>query len=197
MEKYFTVTKEMMLGAVTYMPIKNKRDLSRQIASLCVEGKKTAEQNRAGESLMAFPAMRGEDAALKSMLLLNTLLGFYFDIELPEKDGEGKDVDSYARHDYYAGGHILNQIERFKKDEMCRERAYELLSDYKEFRIMVDTEIANLKAVNNDGLARFTAACQIFSSPEVLRELMNELKSVAGQTVETLAERGEKEPSNG
>ena len=186
----FNISKKMMRNAVTYMPVAAKRDLAKDIARLCVEGQDVAERNKPGESLLAFPPMLAEDIALKNMLLLNTLLGHYFKVDIPENDEEGKPLDSFLRHDYYAGGHILNQIERFKSDDEFRSKAFNILADYKEFKKMVDTEIFNLKERNNDVLARFVAAIQIYSDPKVIKELMEKLFAAGDEYRALMAEKG-------
>lgn len=83
--KYFKITDELMEKAKTYMPLAEKQTVSLQIAKLClldvVNEKETAEVNK----ILALPAVQGENAALKSILLQNTLLAHYFDIELSEE----------------------------------------------------------------------------------------------------------------
>lgn len=179
MEKHFMITDDLMEKAKSYMPISEKRDLSRQIADLCLIPMKTAEQNRAGEKLLAMPNMRAEDMATKQILLLRTLLGFYFDIEVDSK------ADAYEQYDFYAGEHIYNQLERYKSTAW-KNKAFDILSDFKEFRKFVDTEIFNIRANWNDPVARFTAAVQILSTPENIKELLGELQRTSDEYTEAL-----------
>lgn len=177
--KNFIISDNLMEKAKSYMPLREKEDLAKQVADLCLVPMKTAEQNRAGEKLLAMPNMRGEDMALKQILLLNTLLGFYFDIEVdPEKD-------SYEQYDFYAGAHIFNQLERYKST-MWKNKAFDILSDFKEFRKMVDTEIFNIRANWNDPVARFTSAVQILSTPENVKTLLDELKKTSEEYTDAL-----------
>lgn len=177
--KNFIISDNLMESAKSYMPLREKKDLAKQIADLCLVPMKTAEQNRAGEKLLAMPNMRSEDMALKQILLLNTLLGFYFDIKVdPEKD-------SYEQYDFYSGAHIFNQLERYK-GTMWKNKAFDILSDFKEFRKMVDTEIFNIRQNWNDPVARFTSAVQILSTPENVKALMDELKSTSEEYTEAL-----------
>ena len=171
MENTFIITDEIMAKAKTYMPLADKEDLAKQIADLCLVPMKTAEQNKIGEKLLAMPYLRAEDMAQKQMLLLRTLLGFYFDVEVdPEENG-------YTQYDFYAGAHIYNQLERFKSTEY-KTKAFDILSDFKDFKKMVDTEIYNIRANWNDPIGRFTAAMQILSTPENLKTLGEELKKM-------------------
>ena len=167
--KHFIITDELMENAVSYMPLQMKEDIARQIADLCLIPMKTAEQNKTGEKLLAMPYLRAENVAHKQMLLLRTLLSFYFDVEVDANE------NGYEQYDFYAGAHIYNQLERFKSTEY-KAKAFDILSDFKEFRKMVETEIYNIRANWNDPIGRFTAAMQILSTPENIMALREELK---------------------
>ena len=169
-----------MRAAKSYMPLKMKEELAEQIADLCLVPMKTAEQNRAGEKLLAMPNLRAEDMARKNILLMNTFLGFYFDIQIDEKK------DSYDLYDFYCGGNIINQIERFKSHPELKNKSFDLLSDFKEFKKMVETEIFNIRANWNDPIGRFTAAVQILSTPDNIKELLGELQRTSDEYTEAL-----------
>lgn len=168
--EYFELTKDMMLKAQTYMPLSAKEDLARQIAVACIRQMKTAEQNRPADKLLSLPLMTEEDCALKSILLMNTLLGFYFNIELEETD------NPYERYDYYAGGHLMNQMERFKGDRETKDIAFDILEDFREFKKMVDTMVFNEKSNANDPLGRLSATIELLSTPENIKTLVEELQ---------------------
>lgn len=168
-QQHFELTKEAMAKAKTYMPLREKETLAKQIAELSLDNIDTKKLGVANE-LVALPQLKEENLARKSCLLLNTLLGFYFDIELDaEKDGA-------ELYDEYAGGHLLNQIERFKTDAELKFKAFDILSDYKEFKKMVDIEIYNLKTVHNDGLTRLLRGLSLFATPELVEQMTAKLK---------------------
>lgn len=147
--KAFFITNEMMKKAKTYMPLSEKEDLAKQIAELCLVPLKVTEEEKK-DSRLPISLLYGEDMANKSILVMNTLLGFYFDIDV--EDGE----DPYKIYDHYAEHHILNQLERFKSDAELKNKAFDILSDFKEFKKMVDTEIFNLRTLKNDPLHRLS-----------------------------------------
>lgn len=182
----YKITKESLMNAVTYMPLRTKIDLSKDIAALCLENIDTDEQNKVGESIIALPHLKGENLALKNILLLNTLLGFYLDLDLPEKDGDGNDIDPYDLFDFYAGGHLLNQIERFKADPDVKDKVFDLLSDYKDLKKIVDTEIYNQKSNVNDIIPRMAASIAVLGSPETMKQVIEELKRVSEEKTEEL-----------
>lgn len=169
--EHFIITDEIMERAKTYMPEQQKKELAKKIADLCLAPLKTAEQNKAGEKILAMPYLRGEDMSLKRILLLRALLGFYFDIEVDPNE------DSYEQYDFYAGGHIYNQLERYKGTEY-KSKAFDILFDFKEFKKTVETEIYNIRTNWNDSLGRIIAAVQVFSTPENIKALSEELKKL-------------------
>lgn len=182
----FKITKELILKAKSYMPLEEKIAYSTSIAENCLRDYKTADQNRVGEKFLALPYLKGEDMGLKSVLLMNVLLGFYFDIELKTSDNSD---DVYKEYNKYASGNILNQIERFKSDVEIKDKVFDLIADYKDFKKMVDTEIYNLKALNNDPIARLSASIQILSTPENIKLLSEELKKVTEEYENKLDEK--------
>lgn len=180
--EYFVLTKEMMLGAETYMPLAEKTANARAIAEACVRPMETAEQNKPADRLISLPMLCEEDYALKSILLLNALLGYYFDVDVDEN------MDPFEAYDFYAGGHILNQIERFKGDRETKDIAFDILEDFREFKKMVDTIIFNEKANANDPIGRLAASIEILSTPEAIQTLMDELQKTGGELSDKVRE---------
>lgn len=171
MGKCYLLTDEVMQNAVAYMPIEAKVRFAKAIAKKCIENIPTATQNIGGENFLALPYIQGENRELKAMCLMTVLLSYYLKIETKEPFTE-------EIYNYYAGGSLLNQIERYKSVSTFRDKAFDLLTDYKEFRKFVDIEINNLVAVSNDLLARFVAAISVYSSPENIKKAMEELEKV-------------------
>lgn len=197
--EYFELTKDMMAKAKTYMPIEYKETLARAVAFRCVkpmvrlkwDGIHLSEREP-GEPVKdeptSLPDLMEEDVALKMCLLQNVLLSYYFDIEMDEE------ADPYAQYDLYAGGHLMNQIERFKADRDVKNKAFDLMEDWREFKKMVDTIIYNYKMNANDPLKRFDAMLTVFSSPENIQALVNELQKSTDEVEEKVkgAKKGRK-----
>ena len=181
----FIITKEMVLKAVTYMPLQVKIELAEQYAELCLKDVDIAEQNEIGQSIIALPHLKGEDLALKNIMLLHGLLTFYFGVEMPDLST----VNPYEMYDYYAGAHLLNQIERFKADAETKDIVFDLLADYKEFKKIVDTELYNQKANVNDLVPRLAATIAVFNKPETVTQIVEELKEIGASTTKELEKR--------
>lgn len=183
MENTFMITDEIMQNAVSYMPIEEKQELAKTIAQQCVMDIPTAKQNLEGEKFLALPYIKGEDKEIKSMCLLNVLLLHYLKISIETPMDE-------KIYNYYAGGAILNQIERYKSNFNLKSKAFDLLADYKEFRKFVDVEVNNLIAVNNDILARLMASISIFSNPDNVKKAVEELQKISVDYTQNLKEKG-------
>ena len=183
--EYFELTKDMMERAQTYMPLQTKKELAEAIARGCVRPMKRVKWNGVHvedapdvpNDPSALPDLVEEDLALKMCMLQNVLLSWYFDVEMNE------DEVTYEQYDFYAGGHLLNQIERFKSDRDLKNKAFDLAEDFREFRKMVDTIIYNHKMNVNDPLKRFDAMLSVFASPDNLKAIITELQK-AGEDME-------------
>lgn len=185
----FTLTKEMLQGAKTYMPLATKRMLAQEVAYACVRPMKRVkwdgihilpQDEDVPDTPTSLPDLMEEDIALKMCLLQNVLLSYYFDIEMDP--GE----DAYATFDYYAGSHLLNQLERFKSDRDVKNIAFDLTEDWREFKKMVDTIIYNYKMAANDPLKRFDAMLTVFSSPENIKAVVAELQKAGNEMEQKL-----------
>lgn len=167
----FIITDKMMQDAKTYLPIADKQAIAEMIASKCIKDLPTAENNLIGEKFLAMPYLKGEDRRLKDMCLLYTFLTQYLSLEI--------DLLDEKNYDYYSNDAIYNQIERYKSDFKLKNKAFDLLYDFKELRKMVDVEIENVLRVSNDPLARLMASIQTLTTPENIKIMLEELKKVS------------------
>lgn len=183
--KNFELKKEHIERAKTYMPIQDKVNLSKKIAELCIKDAEVKEENK----IFALPPEVVEDLGVKAVLLQNVLLNYYFDIELDEKR------DGYEQYDYFNRKNLLNQIERFKAESDIKNKVYDLLADYKDFKRMVDVEIYNLKTSRNDTLIRILngisllAAEKYTDDPEYFKKIIEDLS----EAIDKLAAESQKQ----
>lgn len=170
----FELKEELMKKAITYMPLTQKIVLAETIARMCMKKVKPLNEKDGVDEFLIVPSVVGEDNYKKECLLLNTLLSHYFDIKVPVMDAK--------TYDKYMGAHVLNQLERYKANPEYKEKAFDILTDFKIVRRMVDTEIFNLKTKENDMLERFMKGLSLFlaeqmtNNPEYLKKLKSELQ---------------------
>ena len=175
--KNFELTSEIMGEAKTYMPLAQKTILAEMIARKCLRPIKPQNKEENIESFLVIPSVVGEDILQKEQMLLNVLLSHYFDIKIPKMDNK--------LYDKYMGGHLLNQLERFKSDQEYKTKAFDILTDFKTIKKMVDTEIYNIKTKENDiaervlkGISLWSAG-KMTSDPEYLKKMVEEFKKFA------------------
>lgn len=180
----FVLTEEIMQKAKTYIPLADKGTLAKDIALQCVCEADTAMQNWIGEKFLPLPHLKQENTELKEILELSVFLGAYLDIDVDATK------NSYDNYDFYVGGNVFNQLERFRtyiavgdkeKTDAIRTKAFDIIADFKTFKKMVDREICNLKEAENDGLARFMAAIAVYASPESIKAALEQLKDIAAK----------------
>ena len=181
MEK-FILTTEIMDKARDYMPLADKVELATYIAEHCIEKQPTATQNKAKDLVIDLPYLRQENMALKQLMLMHTLLTYYLQIDVNEPFG-------YEDYDYYASSHILNQLERQKGNVAYKDKAFDLITDYKDFKKVLDTILFNVKTSNNDPLERFVATIELVAKPENLKELKGQLEKLTTEYNDTLIAR--------
>ena len=173
-KKRFIVTEEMVRGAADYLPLSKKVAIAKAIAPSCIIKSKTAEQNQKGLEFLALPTLWVDDMESKSLYAMSVLLMEYLKVTIPD-DFSDKDYDRYA------SSHILNQLERFKSNAELKDKVFDLLNDYRDFKKILDTEIFNEKEVRNDSVERLSAAISIVSNPENIAKMKDELEKKMGE----------------
>ena len=122
-----------------------------------------------------------------NLYLMGVLAHEYLHIPY-EGDGTGKEIIDYENlkmpanvYDQWGASHVLNQLEQMKTDRELREKVFDLLNDYKDFRWMLAHEIDILLGHNNDVVTRMMQALGA-SIKEMAADSMQELgESLQGE----------------
>ena len=120
---------------------------------------------------VAFSISGAIEAMKKKMDLLGVLVRGYLAIDFDGCDGDPwlMSADDYDR---MGGMTLLNRIDRMKKEgDVLRDKAFDLLADFRDLEKMLNTEIHANLAVMNDVVARMNMAMQSAVTPEKLQEL--------------------------
>lgn len=175
MEESFVLTRDMLLSARTYLPLAEKTAFVNENAPKCFD----RLQISAGDDAM--PPMYMENTALKSRYLMYALAAKYFGFtpETEQENGEPSALLTEEEYDYYAGGHIFSQIERFKSDAALRDRCFDLLNDYRDLERRMNAQITGLLTVQNDPVMRQSMLMR--NDMMALPGLMEELKKLGEQ----------------
>ena len=112
---------------------------------------------------------------------MGALLTFYLHMEYEGNDDLNMATDVYDR---FASSHILNQIERMKSDALMRDKAFDLIADYRELEKRVNSEIFSVLAVQNDTVARLSLVMENAMTPEEAQKALEEMEKLKADIAE-------------
>ena len=173
------LTKEMVVAARDYIPNAVKEAWVSDNAAKCFD--KLAINGTDGESV---PPMYMLNTGLKARYLMGALIGMYLNITYDvDSSDEPSLLMSEDAYDMWASSHVLNQIERWKRDAEIRDKCYDLLADYKDLEKRMSTQINSLLNVMNDNVLR--------QNEYVNAQMMEQLPALLKQVEELQARKGE------
>ena len=181
------LTIEDVLNADTYMSVTLKYALAQKLAPLCIEKVKVTYNGIAGE--MPLPDMFREDQLKKSLFLRGVALHYYL-----HKTVGGKVASDLAdllcpADEYDAWGNLHNQMERMKSSAATRDKAYDILTDFRDFERKLNAEIFAIIQTQNDPCARIMAMMGEQTTPEALEGLKEQVEAVSGLMDELKAKK--------
>ena len=162
----FKITRNIMENATTYLPIGMKELICASLARDCVKETsaiRPLEAEIESDGFMLEPVYC-ENTAKKARCMMGILLAFYLKLR-SDDETIMCDVEDY---DNWAGAHVLNQIERYKAGEF-REKAFDLLSDYREMEKMLNSAIYSVLREMNDPVKRIIHSIGAMGSEEGLQ----------------------------
>lgn len=159
----------------TYMPLMKKAEIASRCAERCLEEVRiTTEGRAAGET----PPMYRENVQKKARYLMGILLRWYLRLDFDGAEGD-EWLLSANEYDKWAGDHLMNQIERMKGEGgESRNRAFDLLGDFREMEKRVNSEIYADLQIMNDPVARFAMACTSAMTPEAVTRMAEEAEKL-------------------
>ena len=186
-----TITEEELLKASTYISVAAKESLTRYAAELCVEP--VEMKSGAGDAL---PPRYRENRRLRQQFMYGILGRYYLHREYKEQEIEYTDpatkksaitavkqlMDTEA-YDEWAGSHVINQIERFKRghSQEAANAAFDLLYDYRALEMMMMGAIRDELEKQNDLLPRIVDYMASTMTPEALQSMMGDIESMQQQ----------------
>lgn len=173
----FRITKEIMQNATTYIPIALKELIASTLARGCVRetGAIRPEDMEIEPDMFGLEPVYCESTLNKARSMMGILLAFYLKLR-SDDDSIMCDIDVY---DQWAGAHVLNQIERYKAGDM-REKAFDLLSDYREMEKMLNSAIYSVLREMNDPVKRLVHSVGAMSNEEALKNAIEMMEQASG-----------------
>lgn len=117
-------------------------------------------------------SVKVEDAMMKNVQCLLVLVDYYLKADVKDKISEN---NAFEIHNDIACGNPVNQMERFKFDPDTKRIAFDILSDYREFKKAVNTEVMNLLTVYNDPYVKLSKLLLSVLENTNLREAMEKI----------------------
>lgn len=185
---FYEITAEQAKNFNTYVPLTQKMDYAEFVAHNCLVPMEIQAGN--DSQTVALPPMYKEDIDRKSRYLMGALVVWYLRGTFEEEDEKDKALMSTVEYDKWAGGHILNQIERLKKNRETSNICFDLMSDYKDLEKKVNAECYAMVQAMNDPVSRQLAGMAASMTPEALKEAMNNLKTSQEEVEKYVAEHG-------
>ena len=173
----FIITDEMIRGAESYIPYVDKLTIVAETAEACLEPVDKGTAGIATETQLPIPQLYKERCGAKQYFLMYYFLTRYLRLDI---DSDAWNDEEY---DYYASAHIFNRLERFKSGSVTevKNKVFDILSDYKQLRSMLDTEVYDLKKSKNSALDRLQDSIALFSAPENIAKLNELMKKDLGE----------------
>lgn len=173
-----TITESDIAKASTYVPIEAKNGIARIVATFCVE-----PTDGMGDA----PVYR-ENRKIRQMFLMGILAELYLhrDYHVQKvKVGEADEQEvrllmQISEYDEWAESHVINQLERLKKDKTKKvsNTVYDLLYDYKAFEGMIFGAIRDELEARNDPLRRAAEALCVIT-PEMIKTAVASIRDAA------------------
>lgn len=161
--------KEVFINAKSYVPLMQKEEIVSYCAERCIDRVvvNTGEKFR-GDT----PPMYRENGQRKRRYLLGILVRAYLRLDF-EGCGGDRWLMSADDYDWVGGVQLINQIDRMKKQsDALRDKAYDLLADYRDLEKMMNTEINANLSIMNDVVARMSMSAASAMTPESVQELV-------------------------
>lgn len=147
MEKII-VTADMMRKSSDYIPLLERQGLIEQIAQDVIAKVRMTYIPTGETEEQPMPDRFQENRVRTSLYLMGVLANKYLHVPF---EGDDTSLMMPANlYDAWGESHVLNQIEGFRSDKELRDKAYNLLADYRDFRSALYREIETLLGHNND-----------------------------------------------
>lgn len=171
------LTEEDIRAAESYLPIEKKHSLATWMTTFCVE----RHEHRRADSPIPLPPVWKENRMTRQMFLMGVLAHLYLKkpctwqrVEFEARDGKTEQdlalLMEVEQYNEWAGSHVVNHLERLKKNKAVADKVYDLLADYKLFENMLLGAIRDEVSVRNNSGDRLAMTLALQNSDEALRE---------------------------
>ena len=166
------LTEQDILNATAYMPIEKKSVLAKELAKDCIDTYEISTGE--GDLLNIYPNIYVENLQRRMMYGMEVLLCEYLH--------QASVGDRFTAQEYNEWGEvfIFNQIDRFKssKNLEVKNKAYDIVDDYREFYRLLGAEINTILVAKNDTTVRIFEYLKTFLTPDAVKGTLEDLKKI-------------------
>ena len=185
MSKRITITEDMLSNARTFIPLAEKEEFISYCAPRCFV---IVEIGKRESSDLMEPPICKEDFFRKRRYIMGALAKLYL-----KQDYLTEDDDAWlmSREDYdmWAASHIYNQLERFKANPSVRNKAFDLLADFKLLEKCLNIETYGLLQAVNDPCTRIAEMIIKSTTPDAMAADAQALQEAADKLQQYVEER--------
>ena len=182
MEK-IVITPEILTNACDAMPIMERQELLEKIAQDCVVRVRMSYIPTGETEAKPMPERYQEYRVNTNLYLMGVLAVKYLHMSAGTEAEDDLKMPATVYDDWNAS-HVLSQIEGYKSDKDLREKAFNLLADYREFRNALYREIETLLGHNNDVVWRLIDAVNMTMKESITQAAQNELGNMTDEEKE-------------
>lgn len=172
---YYELTETDIKNAVDYIPTAEKMSFVRLVAERCFDKLDITTNESGSDENRPLPSCYKINTDKKARYLMSALVGFYLGKSVDYDEDDDKLLMTVGEYDYYAGGHILEALNRMKNRADIRDKCYNILSDYGELKYRLESDIKGLLEAMNDSVSRILAYIEMASSPAEMERVMKEM----------------------
>lgn len=164
MSKRITITEDMLLAARDCVSVQEKEDYITHCAPRCFV---LVEIGKPQSDGMTEPPMCKEDFWRKRRFLMGALAKLYLKQDISTEDDD-EWLMSREDYDMWAASHVYNQLERFKANPKLRNKAFDLLADFKLLEKCLNIEAYGLLQAVNDPCTRIAEMIIRSTTPDAM-----------------------------
>ena len=191
----YKLTEEDVANAHDYVPLFVKMKFIGDVSTRCFDTLDITASNGNGAHTNPLPPCYKVNTDRKSRYLMAAFVALYLGKDFKreqEKTEENPNPDNWLmaidEYDFYAGGHIFEQLNRMKNNTEIRDKCFDIQADYSDLKYRLESDIKGLLAAMNDSASRILAHIEASATPEALKAAMESMNKNQEELDQYIAE---------
>ena len=186
----YTLTEEDINNAASYVPTITKMAFIKATAERCYDTLGITSSS-GGDSDNPLPNCYKINTDKQSRYLMGAFVMMYLGKAFEPEDENDPWLMSIPEYDFYAGGHIFEQLNRMKNNAEVRNKCFDMMADYSELKYRFNSDVKGILNALNDSASRLLSYMEMASTPEQIKKTMEQMKDNQAVLDEYLEHREE------